>query len=207
MPQVSSAKPLRTAPQALRENDKTSRNGFSEGKYNMSRTCGECSMCCYLFDLPEFNKPKHKWCQHCKPGNGGCSIHNQDRPEICSTYSCLWLLGAIPDEWFPPKSKMILSAHQVGDETICTIVVHHRYPNKWKEEPYYSAIISNAKTHNIFVTCAGKTVYTSCSQLLLQKYAETILAPVARMMDTEECRNFLRHAGSGGTQAFWHPAR
>ena len=161
----------------------------------MSRTCGECSMCCYLFDLPEFNKPKHKWCQHCKPGNGGCSIHNQDRPEICGAYSCQWLLGATPDEWFPPKSKMIVSAHQVGDETICIIAVHHRHPNKWKEEPYYSTIISYAKTGNIFVTCGGKTMYTNCSQLLLQKYTETILAPVAKMMDTVDCRNFLRHAG------------
>ena len=151
----------------------------------MSRTCGKCSMCCYLFDLPEFKKPTNKWCQHCKPGNGGCSIHNQERPEICSTYSCLWLLGATPDEWFPLKSKMILNTQQVGDETICTIVVHHQYPDKWKEEPYYSAIIGNAKTRNVLVRCAGKVVYTSCSQLLLQKYAETVLVPVAKMMELD----------------------
>ncbi len=161
----------------------------------MSRTCGECSMCCYLFDLPEFNKPKHKWCQHCKPGHGGCSIHNQERPEICATYSCLWLLGATSDAWFPPNSKMILSTHTVDDETIYIIVVHHRYPNKWKEEPYYSDIIGNAKTRNMLVTCAGKIVYTNCSQRLFQKYAEAILVPVAKMMDTVDCRNFLRHAG------------
>ena len=182
--QLSSAKPLRTAPQALRDNDKRLRNGFSEGHYNMSRTCGKCSMCCYLFDLPEFKKPRHKWCQHCKPGNGGCSIHNQERPEICGAYSCLWLLGATPDEWFPLKSKMIVNAPQVGDETIYEVVVHHQYPSKWKEEPYYSAITGKAKTCNILVRCAGKIVYTNCSQLLLQKYAETTLIPVAKMMGT-----------------------
>jgi hypothetical protein len=78
---------------------------------------------------------------------------------------------------------MIVNVPQVGDEIIYEIVVHHQYPDKWKEEPYYSAIIGYAKTHNMLVTCAGTIVYTNCSQLLLQKYAETILVPVAERMD------------------------
>jgi hypothetical protein len=77
---------------------------------------------------------------------------------------------------------MIVNTQQVGDETIYTIVVHHQYPDKWKEEPYYSAIIGNAKKHNTLVRCMDKIVYTNCSQLLLQKYAEAILVPVAKMM-------------------------
>jgi hypothetical protein len=77
---------------------------------------------------------------------------------------------------------MVLNNQRLGDETIYTIVVHHQYPNKWKEEPYYSTIIGNAKTRNILVRCAGEIVYTNCSQLLLQKYAETTLVPVAKMM-------------------------
>jgi hypothetical protein len=79
---------------------------------------------------------------------------------------------------------MIVNAPQVGDKTIYEIVVHHQYPSKWREEPYYSAIMGHAKTGNILVTCAGKIVYTNCSQPLLQKYAEAILLPVAKMMDT-----------------------
>jgi hypothetical protein len=150
-----------------------------------ARTCGKCSMCCYLFDLPELKKPKNKWCQHCNPGKG-CSIHNQERPEICGTYSCSWLLGtgALPDEWFPPKSKMIVNHLVVGDAAIIKIVLHHQYPNKWKEEPYHSMIMRMVKDGHVLVQMGAQIVYTNCSQELLHEYVNTICVPVAHALAT-----------------------
>jgi uncharacterized protein len=150
-----------------------------------ARTCGECSMCCYLFDLPELKKPKNKWCQHCDPGKG-CSIHNQERPEICGAYSCSWLLGAgaLPDEWFPPKSKMIVNHLVLGDAAIIKIVLHHQYPNKWKEEPYHSMIMRMVKDGHVLVQMGAQIVYTNCSQELLHEYVNTICVPVARALAT-----------------------
>jgi hypothetical protein len=54
-------------------------------------TCGECTLCCKVLDVPEIQKPKDVWCQHAHRPNG-CSIY-PDRPERCRTFSCLWLLG------------------------------------------------------------------------------------------------------------------
>jgi hypothetical protein len=38
------------------------------------RSCGECSLCCYLLDVPQAGKARRSWCPHCKPGKGGCTI-------------------------------------------------------------------------------------------------------------------------------------
>lgn len=151
-----------------------------------ARTCGKCSMCCYLFDLPELKKPKNTWCQHCNPGNGGCSIHNHQPAEICGTYSCSWLLGALPDDWFPLKSKMVINTHWVGEVAIMKIVLHHQYPNKWKEEPYHSVIMRMVKDGYVLVTMGSRIVYTNCSHELLQGYVNTICDPVTRALETME---------------------
>jgi hypothetical protein len=150
----------------------------------IARTCGKCSICCYLFDLPELKKPKNKWCQHCKPGNGGCSVHNQQPAEICGAYRCSWLIGELPDDWFPLKSKMVVNPQMVGDAEIVRIVLHHQYPNKWKEEPYHSMIIRIAKDKHVLVTMGSRIVYTNCSKELLHKYEDTICAPVTRALET-----------------------
>ncbi len=48
------------------------------------RSCGACSMCCYVppIDEPEIKKEANVWCRHCRPGHGGCSIYEQ-RPASC----------------------------------------------------------------------------------------------------------------------------
>jgi MinD superfamily P-loop ATPase len=38
------------------------------------RSCGSCSMCCYMMGVEALDKPKYRWCQHCKTGKG-CSIY------------------------------------------------------------------------------------------------------------------------------------
>ena len=52
------------------------------------RSCGSCSMCCYVMGVEDIGKPKSQWCQHCKPGKG-CSIY-ADRPATCkSSFNCM----------------------------------------------------------------------------------------------------------------------
>lgn len=106
------------------------------------RKCGACSMCCRLLDVPEINKPKHNWCQHCRPGNGGCTIYDQ-RPGICRSYACQWLMYPLVfgDEWFPPKAKIVADFHfEDNGAIIARFHVDPRFPNRWREEPYYSKI-------------------------------------------------------------------
>ena len=102
--------------------------------------CGSCSLCCRVLDIAELNKPAHTWCRHCRPGKGGCSIY-ADRPPVCRRFACVWLLDAnCPEHWFPKRARMVIcETAQRGERTI-TINVDQRYPERWREEPYFSDI-------------------------------------------------------------------
>jgi hypothetical protein len=104
------------------------------------RSCGSCSLCCKLFAIDELAKPEDVWCQHCRPGKGGCSVYAA-RPEGCRTFVCSWLNGQLPDSWYPPRSKMVARFILSGKGVpLLDIRVDTNYPNRWREEPYYSSI-------------------------------------------------------------------
>jgi hypothetical protein len=126
------------------------------------RECGACSMCCRVLEIAELEKPKDKWCTHCKPGQGGCSIY-QDRPDVCRNFKCLWLLGKLDDRWQPLKSKMVLWPSKSGEVQILNVSVDARYPDKWRDEPYISHLkklsiwgVSNKPTTMIYVLARDK---------------------------------------------------
>lgn len=104
------------------------------------RECGKCSMCCKLLHITELNKPANKWCGHCKPGYGGCSIYDT-RPQICRSFACGWLMSeTVGPEWYPLLSHMILSLAPFNNVMTVTCTVDPRYPWMWREEPYYSQL-------------------------------------------------------------------
>jgi hypothetical protein len=77
----------------------------AEHRRNRPRVCGECRACCYVFPL--IDKPKNVWCKHSTPK--GCDCYGQ-RPSICSSYKCLYLLNKnVPAAWRPDRSGIIIS--------------------------------------------------------------------------------------------------
>jgi hypothetical protein len=81
------------------------------------------------------DKPKYRWCQHCKPGKG-CSIYG-NRPAVCKTFACMWLIQVhVGDHWYSLKSKMVLDLQFKNDEPhpVLHVIVDPRYPNRWREE-------------------------------------------------------------------------
>lgn len=113
---------------------------IAERTRHSGRKCGSCALCCRVLEVVELKKPAHTWCQHCRPGKGGCSIY-ADRPPICRSFACGWLIDTSwPEHWFPQRARMVV--HEVvehGERTI-TINVDRRYPDRWREEPYFSDI-------------------------------------------------------------------
>jgi hypothetical protein len=104
------------------------------------RSCGRCSACCKLLHVIELDKPANKWCEHCRPGAGGCSIY-ETRPQICRSFACGWLMSErVGPEWFPLLSHMILSLAPFNGVQTVTVTVDPRYPWMWKEYPYYAQL-------------------------------------------------------------------
>lgn len=63
----------------------------------MSETsCDNCDVCCNILEVRELNKKSYKNCDHRAEG-GGCGIYN-DRPSICRTWNCAYILGLMPKD-------------------------------------------------------------------------------------------------------------
>jgi hypothetical protein len=106
------------------------------------RKCGDCSLCCSLLSIEEIEKPANVWCQHCQPGEGGCSIY-ADRPLACRTYACQWLINpaTMGDEWRPTRAKMVVTYQRRTDGGyFLSVDVDPSVPDRWRQAPYYKKI-------------------------------------------------------------------
>ena len=116
---------------------------IARGKARTGRDCGTCSMCCNVLKIekPELSKPANSWCTHCRPGHGGCSIY-ATRPPVCRSFGCLWLVREhVPDYWFPQRAKIVAHVtYDGGGNPILSLNVDQRFPNRWREQPYFSDI-------------------------------------------------------------------
>lgn len=71
----------------------------------MTRTCGNCQVCCTLLAVPGMNKPERTRCERlCRDGCGDYGA----RPEDCQGYSCSWLLDPeVPASWRPDRLGVV----------------------------------------------------------------------------------------------------
>jgi hypothetical protein len=123
------------------------------------RSCGDCSLCCKVMPVPEIEKPANEWCKHCRPGNGGCSIH-EIKPAVCAGWYCAWMTqGGIGERWYPKLSRMVLSLAPEGTGTVLYVMVDPDYPLRWQEEPYYDDILGLAY-HGLY--CGGGYLTKIC---------------------------------------------
>lgn len=68
--------------------------------------CGECTACCYAFQVDEVDKGP---CQECKYNDNGCTIY-ETRPQTCKDYECAWLgQPDAPEELRPDKCGVIFT--------------------------------------------------------------------------------------------------
>ena len=99
--------------------------------------CGRCSLCCRLLGIDALEKMPNVWCKFCKPGRGGCQIHNQPEfPEECADYVCLWLQshheGApFADDLRPDRCQVVIDK-RLG-ENIHNVRCNIGYPHAWKD--------------------------------------------------------------------------
>lgn len=128
------------------------------------RECGDCKMCCKLFDVPirvessdeprvvmiDHMKKGTDWCPACLPGAGneGCIIYNS-RPKMCRDFYCLWVQrDTIPEQFKPSKIKCVLttvvqqdSASGAGNQALQVNVDPDR-PDAWRRLDFYAWLMS-----------------------------------------------------------------
>jgi hypothetical protein len=68
-------------------------------------------------------KPGRTWCKHAK--GKGCAVHDQSRPEVCTSFLCDWMLypEVFPDAWRPDRSGVLLVTRWVETSQGVTIPV------------------------------------------------------------------------------------
>lgn len=103
----------------------------------IGRSCGTCTLCCKVYDVPAVEKSAGTWCRHTLKGRG-CGIH-ETRPQHCRSFHCLWMmqdwLGA---EWKPDRAKMVLSIDPAT--RFLFVQVDPGSASAWKREPYYGQL-------------------------------------------------------------------
>jgi hypothetical protein len=119
-----------------RELTEAERQQNAQAIQKTGRSCGDCTMCCNLFTIPELNKPAGVWCEHCRSGKGGCAIY-ANRPQRCRNFVCQWLVNPdLGDEWMPKRARIVVAF----DGESVNFKVDPKYPNRWREEPYIDLI-------------------------------------------------------------------
>jgi hypothetical protein len=119
---------------------------IAERRASLGRACGDCSLCCNLIAVASIGKPANEWCQHCRPGAGGCAIYD-NRPPPCRSWACEWLVdGDWGDEWRPTQAKIVV--HFDKDASTANkqlkFAVDPSVPDRWRTEPYYQTIKQQA---------------------------------------------------------------
>jgi hypothetical protein len=101
----------------------------------MSRQCGDCSLCCKVLGIPELEKPKDAWCPNFLAGTG-CRIY-ADRPPSCRNFVCRWLSDtAMGPEWKPNVCKMVVDSKP----SLFVVHVDPAVTQPWRAEPYFSVL-------------------------------------------------------------------
>jgi len=94
----------------------------------LKRKCGDCTLCCKLFEVQALNKPQGVWCSHCDKGKG-CKIY-ETRPEACQKFDCAWLAGVVPEDLKPNETHVVLT--QTSDQRLIQVNVDPVYPDAYK---------------------------------------------------------------------------
>ena len=99
------------------------------------KSCGPCTLCCTVLDIPDLAKPAGKPCVHL---SGGCGIY-PDRPTPCRTFTCGWLaLEALGEAWRPDVAGFLIRDERENGQ-LCIDVDPER-PDAWRAGPYITQI-------------------------------------------------------------------
>lgn len=108
----------------------------------ITRDCGDCTLCCKLFEVDELAKPANVLCGHCDGKR--CQIYNR-RPQMCAEFNCMYRVNnALGDYWYPLTSHIVIRTYGDDDAAAMFFTVDPAYPDAWRAAPFYDEIIECA---------------------------------------------------------------
>jgi hypothetical protein len=140
------------------------------------RSCGSCTLCCKVYDVPVMEKPRGVWCKACTPGKG-CGIWDS-RPEFCRSFHCQWIHDAsLGPEWKPDVARFVMNI-QHGKMLAVAVDPGHRHA--WRREPYYSAfkgMVPKLFSQGLMLVVSdgvNKVLVTPDADIVVSKHNETV---------------------------------
>ncbi|MBX3479160.1 MAG: YkgJ family cysteine cluster protein [Caulobacter sp.] len=101
------------------------------------KSCGPCTLCCTVLEIPALSKPACQACVHVRAGTG-CGIY-EARPEPCRTFTCGWLATeALGEAWRPDVAGFLIRDER--DQGHLCIDVDPERPAAWRRAPYLTQI-------------------------------------------------------------------
>ena len=117
----------------------------------MTRSCGDCGLCCKLMGVTELAKPPGRWCGHFRRERG-CDAY-ATRPASCRAFNCTWLLTEALDEtWKPTACGFLMHA----DEGRLIVECDPSRPQAWRAAPYRDVLERWAAAGQEVLIFAGK---------------------------------------------------
>jgi Fe-S-cluster containining protein len=156
-------------------------------------------MCCKVPRIEEISKPAYQWCQHAKPGNGGCAIY-ETRPDVCRDFRCGWQALDMGPHWKPTKCKMVLvrKRDRQSGERLLTVLLDASYPNAWRRAPYYQELKAQCGQIVIEIIVSDRSHVRMCpdQDVYFDPNAEAVMVDGAgrfqRVLPIEEGRKYPR---------------
>lgn len=96
----------------------------------ITRRCGNCSLCCTLAGVQELEKPPFTRCRHLRVNGCGCGIY-PDRPKACREFACGWLQGNFDERFRPDKIGAYVAFFMTEEHGVYAVIqVDSRLENK-----------------------------------------------------------------------------
>lgn len=101
------------------------------------KVCGDCTMCCKVYDVDDVGKKAGQKCSHVRP-EGGCGIWGL-HPQTCQDFKCLWLRhDDLNGLWRPDHAGFVLRLEPNG--TTLAVDVDPDRPDDWRRAYYYDQL-------------------------------------------------------------------
>lgn len=101
------------------------------------KVCGDCTLCCKVYDVDDLEKKAGTKCSHVRP-DAGCGIWGL-HPKTCQDFKCLWIrhddMNAM---WRPDHAGFVLRLEPNG--TTLAVDVDQDRPTAWRQPYYYDQL-------------------------------------------------------------------